>query len=187
MIQYQLHKIGEKHKHWCQLVERMGCNKCDIEDVVQDSYIRIHYYLEQGKDIRYGEDDINEFYMYMTLRSVYMNGLNKKGLEFQDMSSTENLDDALNGLAAEYADVEESEAYTKLINRIFSEVNTWDFYNKNIFIAYFTSSLSLDKLSNDTKIGRSSLYNSIRKHRDIIIEMFSEDAQDYYNKDYDKL
>ena len=78
-------------------------------------------------------------------------------------------------------------AYERLINKIFVEVNSWDFYKRNIFIAYFTSELSLDKLSAETGIGRSSLYNSIRKYREVIDDMFKVDAQDFFNGDYNKI
>ena len=33
-------------------------------------------------------------------------------------------------------DLEEQEAFTKIYNRILDEINTWDFYNKNLCIAY---------------------------------------------------
>jgi len=97
--------------------------------------------------------------------------------------------DALTETPAYYAgmDMEEQEAFTKIYNRILDEINTWDFYNKNLCIAYFTTGLSLDKLVKELGIGRSSIYNTIRNHREIIQEKFSEDVEDFYNKDYDKI
>lgn len=180
----ELEKIAQKHKRWVALVQNMGCNPSLCEDVVQDAYLKIWSYIEQGKDITYGEDDINDFYVYMTLRSIYINMCKKKGLEFRDISDPEVLDYFISKMRETYADIEQQESFDRLINKIYAEINTWDFYNRNIFIAYFTSGLSFDKLSEDTGIGRSSLYNSIRKHREVIRDMFSEDAEDYYNGNY---
>ena len=84
-------------------------------------------------------------------------------------------------------DVEEQEAFTRLYNKILEEINTWDFYNKNLCIAYFTTGLSLDKLVKELGIGRSSIYNTIKNHREIIQDKFKEDVEDFRNKDYDKI
>jgi len=183
----ELELLANKHEKWIILVRSLGCSEYIAEDVVQDAYIRIWEYLQKGVNIDYGDDDVNEFYMYMTLRSIYFNSIKKKSLDIYEPPHTEALNLMLGKLKDEYSDVEMEDAYTRLINKIFTEVNSWDFYSRNIFIAYFTSGLSLDKLSSDTEIGRSSLYNSIRKYRDVIQVMFDEDAQDFFNGDYDKI
>lgn len=188
MIQDQLRKLGLKHDKWVALVRNMGCNEAYIEDVVQDAYLKIHGYLEKGTDIYYGNDDVNDFYMYMTLRSIYLNGIKRKTVANEKFDSSEEVVDLfINNLRQEWYDSEEADAFELLVNKIFKEINSWDFYSRNIFIAYFTTGMSLDKLSFETNIGRSSLYNSIRHYRQIIKEMFSEDAEDYYNGDYDKI
>ena len=37
----ELELLAKKHKRWCGLVRSMGCNTSLIEDVVQDSYLKI--------------------------------------------------------------------------------------------------------------------------------------------------
>ena len=184
----QLEKLSVKHKDWIDIVKSFGCNESSAEDVVQDSYLKIYDRLEKGVDITYGDSDVNTFYMYMTLRSVYINNAKRKSVWNGAIDSTqENLDSKFESLKDEYADVEMEDAYRRMMNSIFTEINSWDFYSRNIFIAYFTSGLSLTKLSDNIGIGRSSLYNSIRLCRDIIKEHFEEDVQDFYNGDYDKI
>jgi len=180
----ELELLAKNHDKWIMLVKSLGCNENYAEDVVQDAYVRIWDYLQKGVNIDYGDDDVNEFYMYMTLRSIYFNSLKKKGLEIYEPANIESLNLTLSRLRDEYSDVEMEDAYVRLINKIFTEVNTWGFYHSNMFIAYFTSGHSLDKLSTETSIGRSSLYNSIRKYREVIQDLFDEDAQDFYNQDY---
>ena len=183
----ELELLALKHDKWISLVESLGCNKSYAEDVVQDAYIRVFEYVQKGTNIDYGDDDVNDFYMYMTLRAIYINGQKKKKVLLYEPIDTDKLNDVLNKLKDEYSDVEMEGAYERLINKIFVEVNSWDFYKRNIFIAYFTSELSLDKLSAETGIGRSSLYNSIRKYREVIDDMFREDAQDFFNGDFNKI
>lgn len=183
----ELELLAKKHKKWVGYVCNMGSTEYYAEDIVQDAYIRIYEYIQKGVNIDYGDDDVNDFYFYMILRSLFVNEKNKKGLEYKEHLTEEDLNDELIKLKAEYQDVEMEDAYTRLINKIFKELGTWDFYSRNIFIAYFTSGLSLDKLSEDTQIGRSSLYNSIRKYREVIYDMFSEDAEDFFNRDYSKI
>jgi DNA-directed RNA polymerase specialized sigma24 family protein len=188
MISKQLEKLASKHSTWVGLVKSMGCNPAYVEDVVQDAYIRVYEYLEKGVDISYGEDDVNDFYMYMTLRSIYLNQSKKKSVANEILDIQEDaLDFTLNSIREEFIDVEGEKGFNRLMDKIFTEVNSWEFYSRNIFIAYFTTGLSLDKLSKETGIGRSSLYNSIKRYREIIRENFSEDAEDYYNGDYDKI
>lgn len=185
----EIEKLAKSHKKWINVVCSFNVNKCFAEDIVQDAYIKIMKRIEEGADITYGEDDVNEFYMFMTLRNLSINFLNKKNSwsNLNISQNQESLDYQLSKIKAEFCDVEMEGAYNSLITRIFSEINSWDFYSRNIFIAYFTTSLSLTSLSKETGIGRSSLYNSIKLCRDIITKEFSEDVEDFYNKDYNKL
>ena len=180
----QLSKLAGKHQRWVGLVRSMGCNPSVVEDVVQDAYLKVWKYLEKGKNLTYGEDDVNDFYMYMTLRSVYFDGKKKKNVVNSEVKDQEIMNRAINNLVSEEVSDLESVAFERLVAKIHEEVNTWEFYHRNVFIAYFTSGLSLDKLSKDIGIGRSSLYNSIRKYREVIRGLFNEDAEDYFNGDY---
>ena len=115
MINKQLEKLASKHKTWVGLVRSMGCNPSYVEDVVQDAYIRVYEYLNKGVDISYGDDDVNDFYMYMTLRSIYLNKAKKKSIanETVDMQQ-EALEFTLNNLREEFADVEEEQGRATL-------------------------------------------------------------------------
>lgn len=182
----ELNKLALRHEKWCALVLRMGCNKSDVEDIVQDSYIRIYEYLKNGVDIKYGDDDVNEFYFYLTLRSVYVNSVKKNKIKFID-AEMETLDHILSNIRDEFIDCEEEEAFASLEKKIYREINTWDNYYQRIFVGYYTTNMSLRKMSNETDIGFSSLYNSLIKHKQILIDAIGEDFEDYINGDYHKL
>lgn len=183
----ELDILAKKHDKWIMLVKSLGCNSSYAEDVVQDAYIRIYDYVSKGVNIDYGDKDVNDFYMYMTLRGIYFNSIKKKSLPMFETDNINKLEIVLSRIKEEYTDIEMEAAYSRLINKIFTEINSWDFYHRNMFIAYFTSGLSFDKLSKEINIGRSSLYNSIKKYREVIKDMFNEDAQDYFAGDYNKI
>ena len=68
------------------------------------------------------------------------------------------------------------------MSAIFKEVNSWEFYHKNMFIAYFTTDHSLRSISDKANIGVSSLYNSTKKYKEIIISKFKEQYDSYIAK-----
>jgi len=183
----ELELLAKKHNKWIGYVLNMGCNYSFAEDVVQDAYIKTCEYLQKGANIDYGDEEVNDFYFYMVLRSVFINGIKKPSLNYFIYPDAETMDRYLSNITEEYVDLDEQEGHKRLIKGIFKEVNTWESYHQTLFVAYFTSGLSLDKLADATGIGRASLYNSIRKYREVVKDMFNEDVEDYRNGDYDKI
>ena len=183
----ELELLAKKHLKWVGYVINMGGNESFAEDIVQDAYLRCLEYLNKGVNIDYGDEDVNDYYFYMVLRSVFVNSMKKKGLDYYIYPDEVTMDRYLYNISAEIPDIDQEEGHKRLIKGIFKEVNTWESYHQTLFVAYFTSGLSLDKLSEATGIGRSSLYNSVRKYREVVKDMFDEDVQDYYNGDYDKI
>ena len=114
----QLSKIALKHDRWVSLVQSMGCNPSYVEDVVQDAYLKVWKHLENGKQIVHGDDDINDFYFYMTLRSVYFDGKKKKNAVDYNFRDEESLRLAIDKLVSTEAPVDESEAFDKLVNEL---------------------------------------------------------------------
>lgn len=184
-----LEKIARNHDLWLKMVLNMGCNPRIAEDIVQEMYLRIDRLVKEGKNVMYDEETANRFYIYLTLKSMYIDYRKAKGgYTFFEIVDSEEVTSAPESPIYDAGmDLEEQEAFTKIYDRILDEINTWDFYNKNLCIAYFTTGLSLDKLSKELDIGRSSIYNTVKAHREIIREKFSEDVEDFYNKDYDKI
>ena len=66
-----LQKIGEKHNDWLRIVKSFGCDGDKCEDIVQEMYLKANTLINSGTDISYGED-INHFYIYRILRSLFI-------------------------------------------------------------------------------------------------------------------
>lgn len=184
-----LEKIAKSHKLWIRMVENLGCNRSVAEDIVQEMYIKVDRLIKGGKNVMYDDESANRFYIYLSLKSMYFDYKRAKSryVFFELMENDEVNDMYESSSVYSGVDLEEQKAFTKIYDKILREINSWDFYNKNLCIAYFTTGLSLDKLVKELGIGRSSLYNSIRNYRDIIKDKFMEDVEDFYNKDYDKI
>jgi hypothetical protein len=176
----ELEILAKNHKKWVEMVQGMGCNSSEAEDVVQDSYIKIHKYISKGTDISYNNEDVNTWYFYLTLRSVYLGSKEKKSVKnYSDEFNYDLIYDAIESQYEDLSFIDNIHSFDSLIEKIFKEVNTWDFYHKNMFIAYFTTDSSLRQISSKTSIGTNSIYNSTRKYKDIIKNKFQEDYDKY--------
>lgn len=66
-----LEKVAQKHNDWVRIVKSFGCKNEYCEDIVQTMYLKINTLINKGIDISY-EDDINHFYIYRMLRSLFI-------------------------------------------------------------------------------------------------------------------
>ena len=72
-----LEKIAKHHKLWVKQVISFGCKPSDAEDVVQNMYIKINTLINSGLDITF-DQDINKFYIYRTLKSLFYDQCRKE-------------------------------------------------------------------------------------------------------------
>jgi RNA polymerase sigma factor (sigma-70 family) len=52
---------------------------------------------------------------------------------------------------------------TKLKERVDKALNTFDYYERNIFLLYYEGNLTYNELSNETGIPKISIFNTVRK------------------------
>ena len=72
-----LEKIAKYHKLWVKQVISFGCKPSDAEDVVQNMYLKINTLINSGLDITF-DQDINKFYIYRTLKSLFYDQCRKE-------------------------------------------------------------------------------------------------------------
>lgn len=145
-----LEKLYKKHKTWCNIVKSFGCDQDDVEDIVQDMYLKIAKLLEKGTDITYGVDDVNYFYIYKTLTSIFLDYVrkNKRIAKFDF-----DLYDHPDGVQVNYV-----ENY----NKILEALNELYWYDRKVY-EIIDSGVSVRELSKKTNIAYHSLYNTYRK------------------------
>ena len=66
-----LEKLAENHKIWLRMVKGFGADKETAQDLVQSMYLRIHKYVKDEKRIMYNDDEVNRFFIYVTLKNMY--------------------------------------------------------------------------------------------------------------------
>jgi DNA-directed RNA polymerase specialized sigma24 family protein len=141
--------IFSRHKHWVSMVKKFG-EVNYAEDVVQEAYIKV---MKLNKEI-------NEAYFYYTLRSLTMDLHSKKVIKVEITKDIEYLikEDDSNELAEELA-----QPYLEFIE-------TWDWYDKKLFMLWVNNRISIRKLSRETNIGFKSVYTTIKKCQKRLIE-----------------
>jgi DNA-directed RNA polymerase specialized sigma24 family protein len=145
-------KIYSKHKHWIRVVERFGEYRY-AEDIVQEAYIKLY-----GKDI-------NEAYFYFTLRSLTMD-LHRKKIEMLPLSKEVEFEISL---------VDEIDLL-ELTQPYFDYIDTWDWYDKMLFMLWVDSGVSMREISRRTHIGFMSVYNTIKNCK-LKIKQWEEENQ----------
>ena len=154
-----LQKIAQKHNDWVRIVKSFGCEGDKCEDIVQEMYIKIHTLIVKGIDIRY-EDDINHFYIYRMLRSLFIDlcrkeaKITKVNIEYLEKFVQEEE-------IKEYKDIE---GKMKELDTVLDSVY-W--YDKKVF-DLISNGMSIAELSKKTNISYYSLYNTYKNVKTLI-------------------
>ena len=153
-----LEKIFEKNKQWIEIVKSFGCNRDTSQDIVQEMYIKVQMRLEKGTDINYGDDDINYYYIFKVLRTLFLDLKRKESkVKIVELDVVENSDE----------DINYDNAYALVVD----EMNDLFWYDKKVY-EIIDGGLSISELSRQTKISYYSLYNTYkrvkRKLKDLI-------------------
>jgi len=154
-----LEKLGRKHNDWVRIVKSFGCEGDKCEDVVQEAYIKIHTLLAKGLDISY-DDDINYFYMYRCLKSLFLDLCRKEkkivkvNIDYLEKYIQEED-------IKEYKDIEgKMKELDTLLDKVY-----W--YDRKIF-DLISEGMSIAELSKKTNISYYSLYNTYKNVKSLI-------------------
>ena len=156
-----LQKIASKHNDWVRIVKSFGCEGDKCEDIVQEMYIKIHTLIVKGIDISY-EDDINHFYIYRILRSLFIDlcrkeaKITKVNIEYLEKFVQEEE-------IKEYKDIE---GKMKELDTVLDSVY-W--YDRKVF-DLISQGMSIAELSKKTNISYYSLYNTYKNVKSLIKE-----------------
>lgn len=177
-----LAKVAEYHNIWIAMLLNMGCRVDNAEDLVQEMYIKLDRLIKSGTDISYGDNDINRAYVYRTLWSLFIDGKRKKKIQMVEL--VENMVEGEEDIVGEYE--AEDDCFNGLTLKVRQEMNTWHQYYSSLCKLYFSSDYSMRDLAKELDCGVTHVYHTINTHRDLLRDKFSEDWEDFKNKDYDK-
>jgi DNA-directed RNA polymerase specialized sigma24 family protein len=147
--------LSKKHNDWIEICKSFGLDEPTSKDLVQEMYIEIYLKIENDKlDISYNEE-INYYYIFKTLRSMFIDLYRKK----KRVTIVRNLTEYKR--ADTYIDYE-----TKYIE-IQKELDKMYWYNKKVF-EIVNSGTSIAELSRKSGIPYYSLYNTYKKVKEIL-------------------
>ena len=151
MLNKQMGLLAKKHKNWVIIVKSFGCNHTLAEDIVQEMYIKIHYRLKDDLNIMYNENEINYYYVYRTLQTLFYD-LKRK----EKNITLVNIDDV--NIDAPISDVN----YQKQYDKIQEELSKMFWYDRKVF-EIINEGESIAEFSRKSLIHYYSLYNTYNK------------------------
>lgn len=187
-----LDRVLELHNLWIKICLNLGASIEDAEDIVQDLYLRLQTEIDISK-IRYGKDDINRYYIYKMLKSMFIdtkrNKLLKNSFELNDelgLTSREDyeyakdaaLEDIINDIKKAISDERVS------LQRLFELYFKIPIYSN---IPYEGESYSYEKISKRANISKTAVFETMKEIKSLIRSKFGENIEDWINEDYDRI
>lgn len=156
--------LADKHKDWVGIVVSFGCNKDTAEDLVQEMYIKMHRLINTGTNIMYNDDEINYFYVFRTLRTMFIDLTRKqKKINIISIDTEEFIEHYKTQLdiktQVHLSDEEDLMFLYNEVNRVLDDLH-W--YDRKIY-QYIEDGESVKSLSDKTKISYYSIYNTYRR------------------------
>tara|TARA_Y100000385_G_scaffold267302_1_gene303284 strand:+ start:123 stop:701 length:579 start_codon:yes stop_codon:yes gene_type:complete len=186
-----LEELSKRNKEWFKISLSICKDESLAKELVQEMYLRLNKYIDNIDRITV-DGKISSLYIYVTIRNLYYKHQNKKKkniiFQYKDYDSFDdgvNIND--NFKSSIDNDIELSnmeEAHRKIMDNILKEVSTWHWYDEKLFKLYFFTDKSLRNIASETRISLTSIYNSCKNYKQILIEKFGEDITDFFNKDY---
>lgn len=182
--------VAEFHDEWVTIVKRLGGGAYS-EDLVQESYIKLHKYNCENKIICNGR--VSKGYMFFVLRSVFLRyKRDNKGIfkiqiesflfEGEDINAIDDVEKF-----SSIDNMEQEEAFGKICNMMDNEMENWHWYDRRIFEIYRDTNLSIRGIANETKISFVNIFHTLKRGKQLMRDKFSEDYEDYINGDYNKI
>jgi len=164
-----LELLAQRHQDWIQMALSFGLDIEDAEDLVQDMYVKL-YEKTTYEQIKYGEDDVNTFYVYVTMRNLFYDE-KKKQVTKVDVTSIKNI--------ANEEECYDKEVLEELLDNMNKCIEGMHWYNKKIFEIYYGKGETIRELSHGSKISPNSIFNTLKNVREEIKSTCKEDYKGY--------
>lgn len=163
--------LAKKHQTWIKYMHSFGCSKDIAEDYVQEMYIKIYNYsLKSNNDLMYDTNDVNYFFIYVTLKNMYYDDLRKnKRLNVIEIDSINEIDDSEIYIEDDFQS--KLEMVQKWEDSIILKINKIKGYNSDkaglqyilfIYQKCFKERIPVSELSREVGISYWSLRNTIQ-------------------------
>lgn len=158
-----------KHSTWIKYVKSFGCKEDLAEDYVQEMYIKIFLYSERkDNNLMFNENEINYFFIYVTLKNMFYDNLRKNKKVFLDDLKDDFIQDDI-----EYNEIDFNVKNNAIISwrtKLDLEIKSINEYNQIkanllyidfIYQKIFIENIPISKLSREVGITYWSLRNTV--------------------------
>ena len=178
-----LERLAKNHDLWLRMTIGFGCDRDVAEDIVQSMYLRIHKYVKDENRIMYDDEEVNRFFIYVTLKNMFiMYKKSKSKYTFFEVRDSDAVDDELREFAFDNA---MEAAFSRLMIKINEEMDSWHKYDRILSNKYLKTDYSLRDIARGTGISLTSIHHSMKHNKRILKDLFQEDYDNFKNGDYD--
>ena len=158
----------ERHKDWVQMASNLGAGHY-AEDIVQEMYIKLSQIKNPERLIdKKNPNQIVGFYVYTIIRSLIVD-LQRIQKRTQMVSI-----ESIRALKASDVDIEFEAEFTKKLEAVEQAKDQMNWYDLKLFELYHNEGLSIRKLSKETRISASSIFNTLRNAKSEIHEAYDK-------------
>ena len=163
------------------MVVSFGCDTDTAQDIVQSFYLRMHKYVKDSSRIMYNDDEVNRFFVYVTLKNMWKSYISAKNkYQFFDIWEEEGSEE----FKEEVFNHDMDGAFERLVEKIDKEMGTWHRYDRILSEKYLKTDYSLREIADGTGISLTSIFNSMKTNKKMLKDKFQEDWEDFKNGDY---
>jgi RNA polymerase sigma-70 factor (ECF subfamily) len=152
----------KKHHTWLsQVAYNFTKSKDKAEELIQELYLKMME-MPNIKKIMYN-NDVNLFYLYKILRSIYLNGLKKQTNHLP-------IDDDLVNLPADSYSYEADNNFEQMLALTNEALDTEYWFGKELLRVYIEENHSIQSLHNATGISNSTIWTQLQKTKKYVRE-----------------
>lgn len=150
----------KKHNTWLlQCAYNFTNSKDKASELVQDLYLKL-LELKDVNKILY-KQDVNLFYLYKMLRSIFLNG-QKKSITMLP------IDEELYNLSSSEYDEANDDRFEQMLTLTNEALEELYWFDSKLFKVYIEENHSIQSLHNVTGISNSTIWTSIKKTKQYI-------------------
>jgi RNA polymerase sigma factor (sigma-70 family) len=157
-------EITARHKEWRKMAFYLGAVSDNVDDIVQDFYIKILEIKETDGSLQRitGENGkLQTYYVFKIIQSVVINGIRAKK---KDIFDENYIDDTEN----DYIKIEIKDTYSNLMVEIKEVIDGMREYDQMLLELYFVYGFSFREIERRTSIPTRSVFNIVKNAKEII-------------------
>lgn len=181
-----IEEIYAKRDSFVGMLVNMGCREYDAEDIFHDVILKIQdkgYYEDRiGHENRVWSEErgVNFFYIYKMLYTGYIDFYKHESRAGED-------EEQITDTEADVLDMEREIAKNRLHDKLMKAVDSNGAYCSKLLRVYFGMSISMRRLSSETGISLSSIFNSIKNYKHLVKQAIEDDYRHYQKGRYDRI